>query len=100
MIGSSWAAGRRITKDLALSPMNTARSSHVIRCTQVPGESFSLLLLLRFACEAEEGVVMQPTRLVSMGYTAYWWVMRYRAWLLIFVLVVVGAVLGSTMGAD
>ncbi len=43
---------------------------------------------------------MQPTRLVSMGYTAYWWVMRYRAWLLIFVLVVVGAVLGSTMGAD
>lgn len=58
------------------------------------------ILLLRPACEAEVGAVMQSTRIVSIGYTAYWWIMRYRAWFLIFVLIVIGAVLSLVMGTD
>lgn len=58
------------------------------------------ILLLRPACEAEVGAVMQSTRIVSMGYTVYWWIMRYRAWFLILVLIIIGAALSLVMGAD
>ena len=43
---------------------------------------------------------MQSTRLVSMGYTTYWWIMRFRAWLLILALVIVGATMSWAMVAD
>lgn len=43
---------------------------------------------------------MQATRLISSGYAMYWWVMRFRAWLMLLGLVILGAALGSTVGAD
>ena len=51
-------------------------------------------------CEAEEGAVMQATRFVSLGHTMYWWVVRFRAWFLLLGLAIVGAALGSAVGAD
>jgi hypothetical protein len=52
------------------------------------------------ACEAEEGAVMQATRLISSGYTIYWWAMRFRGWFMILGLVIIGAALGAAAGAD
>jgi hypothetical protein len=58
------------------------------------------ILLLRLACEAGEVAVTQSRRIVSMGYTVYWWAMRFRAWLLILALVILGATMSWAMGAD